>query len=131
MQFKKIIPWIFLAAVLVALSNCKKVQEPNALKGVISAQRAYTDGDLFILEDPEIYEMPILAENAPLTAKYICELLKRSPADSRDTMELEQLRNPVNGVYMGHDGYGQMSGLEYGEDTRTVSKLSCVNQISN
>lgn len=126
LNLKKILPWIFLVAIVVALSNCKKVQEPNTLKGAISAQKIYQDGDFFVLEEPELYEMPVLAENAPLTAKYICELLKRAPADSRDTIEFEQLRNPVNGIYMGHDSYGQMSGLEYGEDNRTISKISCL-----
>lgn len=125
-NLKKITPWLFLVAVVAALSNCKKVQEPNALKGALSAQKAYQDGDVFVLEEPELYEMPILAENAPLTARYICELLKRAPGNSRDTLEFEQLRNSVNGISMGHDGYGQMTGLEYGEDNRVVSKLVCV-----
>lgn len=122
----KFMPWILLSCAIVALANCKKVEDNNMYPPEFSAKKAYKNSDnQFVIEDPMLWEMPLLGQNAKLTAEHVCQLLDKTFMNYRDSVQYRKLKTSVRGVYMGHDAFGQMTGLEYGSQDEIISEMYC------
>lgn len=114
-----------LTIALVGLANCKKVDDPNAFPAEFSAGDTYIEDGKYVIEEPMLWQMPVLAKNASLTAEHICDLLGKGYKNHRDATQIKKLKKAVDGVFMGHDQFGRSTGIEYGKQDEILGEMYC------